>query len=141
MQGSIFLDQELITDTSKKNVEELIQCKICLGVLITPMDCKQCETSYCEYCINKWLNIRLDCPACLCPLKLKKTHKQVQYLLDKLKFKCPNFCTKSSMYYSYDQIIKHLVKHCSVIKCKCPLGCNNDKFFNKGKLKVHLKAC
>lgn len=41
---------------SCSKLSEEFQCIICLNILIDPVTCKCCNSSFCRICINKWIN-------------------------------------------------------------------------------------
>lgn len=36
------------------NTEDLVTCKICLSIVKSPRQCKECENVCCEECLCKW---------------------------------------------------------------------------------------
>jgi len=40
----------------------VIQCKICMNILIDPVDCLYCNQTFCKNCINNYLKTNKNCP-------------------------------------------------------------------------------
>ncbi len=74
-------------------VKEELRCRICLGILWEPKECRVCETCFCGPCLDRWL--AAGSPNC--PLKCSnepafkdKAHKIVRNMLCDLQFHCKN---------------------------------------------------
>jgi len=68
-----------------------LTCKICLMLLVDPMECEVCENSFCSMCIGSWQKRKkLECPF-RCRLKLRKSHKVIREMLGQIVVQCKNF--------------------------------------------------
>ena len=43
-------------------LKNVIQCKICMNILIDPVDCLYCNQTFCKDCINNYLKTNKNCP-------------------------------------------------------------------------------
>ena len=79
-----------------------ILCPICANIIIDPMMCMNCQSSYCKKCINQWNLIDEKCPnRCINPNY--QISKEMNGLLSKLQFKC-KFCNET---FEYNEMKKH----------------------------------
>lgn len=147
---------EIVNPDFYNTVKDIVTCSICLGILIDPLSCNKCETSYCTKCLTNWkynINIKNNL---LCPMKCSQNkfncpNRVLKNLLEKLEFSCKYGCNntqKKNKVFNYDEIIKHLNNDCENIKINCTL-CNskvkyiefkNSKYYLEvEKLKIDLK--
>jgi hypothetical protein len=101
-----------------KNTDELdkhsliITCKICLELVIDPLECSTCSTIFCKICISK-------CDKC--PIKCNgRTFRKVKNrstlsILEHLKV----FCARCFKLLKYNQLLDHLTNLCGKLIVKC----------------------
>lgn len=94
--------------TRQELVKEEIRCRICLGILWEPKECKVCETCFCGKCLDQWLNSTNG----KCPLKCSeeprfrdKPHKLIRNMLSELVFKCKNHTNGCQEEIDYTRIL------------------------------------
>lgn len=61
-------------------------CLICLGVIVDPIECKQCDSLYCKRCLKK---NSLKCPKRCDKKQYGKPNRFVMDLLNQTRFRCP----------------------------------------------------
>lgn len=106
------ITQSLIENYSEiQSFEEEILCYICQNVIIDPVQCIECQNTFCKDCLKQWNKKSSTCPF-RCKTFETKENKLLKRLLSKLQLKCPNKCGKTI---SYDDFIKHTTKTCSKI--------------------------
>jgi len=141
------------------------KCFICTNVVNEPSQCGECESIFCEGCINIHLEKYNDCPNCRDdPFKKGKLSKFIKLQLEELEFKCPFNCGELFGYYDTEKhrvsckniedefkcnlCEKNLVKdenleenhklECEILKIKCDF-CLQE--LNKYDYKQHLESC
>lgn len=114
------LNEDLITNKDVyETIREEINCKICLGILINPKQCSNCETSFCGICIKGWEEKKKTCPMRCNNYKIQEASRVIKNMLVKLTIKCDN-CDETVNYELY--VKSHSDKTCSKIeKIKCPM--------------------
>ena len=82
--------------------KDLISCSICSNVLINPVMCMKCQTTFCKRCADDWSQKNEKCiKGCSEPnYEICKTKKDI---LSKLKFKCQ----KCELEFQYDDAEEH----------------------------------
>ena len=115
--------EDIINKNETENLNDLITCPICLNLLISPLQCNQCNKCFCKGCIKDYEKKNNY----VCPFKCENPeynpNKFVNNVLSILKFKCKNGCDKII---KYDELEKHYQEDC-------------DKIDFKAKYKVLLK--
>ena len=115
--------EDIINKNETENLNDLITCPICLNLLISPLQCNQCNKCFCKGCIKDYEKKNNYA----CPFKCENPeynpNKFVNNVLSILKFKCKNGCDKII---KYDELEKHYQEDC-------------DKIDFKAKYKVLLK--
>lgn len=106
---------------NQSNLKEELKCRICLGILRNPMECKTCETCFCSSCLEKWLKESYKCPLkCSEDAKFKsKPHKIIRNMLSDLILSCSNKEHGCLEELTYDQIEEHEMKHCQYELVSC----------------------
>lgn len=120
---------------------EELKCRICHGVLIHPLECKQCENCFCMNCLQKWLLQSGHCPfKCAEEPDFKmKPHKIIRNMLSKLKIECKykdKGCTKVL---DYDKLEIHEDHECAFLLKPCSnkkSGCK--AMLKKSEIEKHL---
>ena len=46
--------EDIINKNEKENLNDLITCPICLNLLISPLQCNQCNKCFCKGCIKDY---------------------------------------------------------------------------------------
>ena len=124
-------------------VEEELQCRICLQPLVDAVDTPCCHT-FCKICLSNHLKQSQSCPMDRKTVRLKDVRPSsllVQKLLDKLHVVCPNnaYCDKIMHRSLLEQ---HLKMQCPGMYVECPrksIGCDN--YGPRCNLEEHLWSC
>ena len=83
--------------------KESVICPICTNILIEPVMCMKCQSSYCKRCSEDWSKKNDKCPnRCESPNYQRNLEKN--NILSKLKFKCEN-CGEQIF---YEKVEKHI---------------------------------
>ena len=99
------------------SVHDICNCPVCLGVVIEPKQCSECQKLTCSECVEKWLSDHNDCPAgCGRKFESQRVHPLAERDLERLTFKCKH-CDDL---FSYTDAESHIRKH-FVAKSKCVL--------------------
>ena len=120
---SLTLDESMIKNIEEyKLIKDLIKCAICSGILIRPKQCQECESFFCENCINNWKTTTDICPKRCSNFIIKEASKLMKSLLDKLIIQC-TYCKNEFNYENY--IYKHFPEcYRRNRMVKCPI-CSN----------------
>ena len=116
----LFIDESTIKNISDYNlIKDEITCEICQGILIKPKQCENCESIFCEKCINSWLSKNKSCPKRCDKFVMKNCPKLMKKILDKLQIICP-ICKNE---FNYDSFVHKHYEECLEEKkmVKCPL--------------------
>ena len=97
------------------NLDEILNCFICMGKLANAQMCPSCSKMCCELCIRKWLTEqKSECPHCRAPLRISKLVNcrfisEIRTVLDQIKQqgqpqeeKCPIHEDNNIQYYCRD---------------------------------------
>ena len=109
----------IINKSDFQVLENSAICPICLGVIISPYQCTECENSFCQICIQTYIKgkpLENQCPF-RCKNPNFKPSRLLNNLLQKLKFKCSNNCKEEI---NYSDLQSHYEK--------CPLGKPKESF-------------
>jgi hypothetical protein len=128
------VNQDLLTDE--------LRCRICHGILMRPMECKQCENCFCMDCLQKWLRESGQCPfKCSDEPDFKmKPHKIIRNMLSKLKITCKNKSLGCEKILDYDKLEIHQDHECQMLKKPCPergQGC--PALLRQDDIEKHIK--
>ena len=89
-------DYTFIEDDYYQIFKDSIECPLCLGILINPVMCMNCQNVYCKKCVDSWSKKDDKCPnRCNNPNYQRSLSKNE--ILSKLKFQC-NGCKKEIQY-------------------------------------------
>ena len=89
-------DYTFIEDDYYKIFKDSVECPLCLGILINPVMCMNCQNVYCKKCVDSWSKKDDKCPnRCTNPNYQRSLSKNE--ILSKLKFQC-NGCKKEIQY-------------------------------------------
>ena len=116
-----------------ESIKEVVTCSICIGVLIDPITCNKCETSYCMKCLNIWKN---QCKGSLaCPMKCHNNKfnapsRVLKNILEKLEFRCKFGCLDKDKKdnFNYSAILNHLYNECELLTVNCNLCSSKVKY-------------
>ena len=51
----MYIDPDLVLNKENyKIIEANAVCSICSGIIISPVQCLDCENCFCEFCIEDW---------------------------------------------------------------------------------------
>ena len=100
--NSYINENNIINEEIYNEFKFSISCPICTNIIIEPMMCMNCQSSYCKKCINQWNLIDEKCPnRCINPNY--QISKEMNGLLSKLQFQC-KFCNKA---FEYNEMKEH----------------------------------
>ena len=78
--------QDVTPVNCKSNIQDMIECQICMNLLHEPVECAECQTAFCGLCIKDWKTRNgqyVTCPNCRCENpEYKKAHRNVHNLLN-----------------------------------------------------------
>ena len=107
-----------------EDFNKLIECPICLKILIAPKTCNKCGKSFCKNCIETSLKKNKNCPFCKTIFKDNRIIGQAtRNQLDICKFNCVYKNKGCQEIISYANFFKHL-NECE----KGDYECNNIKY-------------
>lgn len=111
----MYIDPDLVLNKENyKIIEANAVCSICSGIIISPVQCLDCENCFCELCIEDWKKKKGKDS---CPFRCKnpnfKSSRTIKNLLSNLKFKCKNGCDKEIPYLDLEE---HYNDTCSKIQ-------------------------
>ena len=101
---------------SETKIMSGLKCSICYNLIWDPVEINECNHTFCNYCLNKWLKIKSFCPICKQSSINIRPSKAISRLCGELKIKCSNERCKETPEYS--NYIEHLEK-CKYKKYKC----------------------
>jgi hypothetical protein len=114
-----YIDVDKVILENNQELNELLICLICQGIVIYPEECSSCQRPYCTNCINRME--KKECAQCK-TLTFNQAHIQTRRLLNELKFKTE--CCDTIIKYS--DIPKHITECGEYTKC---ILCN--KYYSK----------
>ena len=103
-------------------ISPTLQCAICLDLVMTPVECKNCTKLFCKDCIDNWLKNESECPNKHKFEKKEELDDWIIKALSKIFLKCPYNGCKSD--YAYKHWTSH-VKNCP-FKSKGVRKLNNE---------------
>ncbi len=131
-----FIDSNFVTPEFNTFIE-VIECKICTGIVVNPICCKVCDNLFCKNCIKDWLERRKN----ECPFRCKFEEFQIRpttkNMIHKIKLFCCNKEKGCSEIIDYENYIKHL-NNCEFNLYEC-IGCNMNS--KKDEMKIHVLKC
>lgn len=101
----------VIKNDTYKSLEFSVICLICQNILIKPVTCTTCKTSYCKQCIERWNLDKKDkkkCPFYSHEKPVYQKNPEICKILSKLQFQCKN--CKDII--DYDKMITHFYSKC-----------------------------
>ena len=106
----MYVDPDSVVDKeSFKLIKSNVICSICTGIIVSPIQCTNCENTFCETCIEEWSNK----PGNECPFRCKnpkyKSSRTINNILSNLTFKCQNGCNEII---PYSELEKHYNDKC-----------------------------
>ena len=122
-----------------ENLTENFICAICLGLVNSPLLCKENECIFCQECINSWLKKNMDCPNCKKRFYSIQISRLLKNVLNKIRFSCINCKKGCAQIIDYENFVEHIDK-CDYINYKCnSLGCNFES--TKNEIINHNVSC
>ena len=117
-------------------------CRICHGVLVNPMECRNCENCFCMLCLKEWLKESGTCPfKCSDDPDFKmKPHKLIRNLLASLKITCKYADNGCQEVIDYEKLEIHEKVNCKFAMYDCPEkknGCKEKML--KGDIESHVE--
>lgn len=139
----ISLSPNYIVNTDFYNsIKDLVTCSICLNVLIDPLSCNKCETSYCKNCLSQWKPSQslqsLSCPMKCVKPKFNEPNRVLKNILEKLEFTCEYACLNKKIF-SYDQILIHLLNDCENVRIDCSI-CSSKVRYKEYKNSTYYRT-
>lgn len=127
------LDEERFVEP----VGDEFKCLICSEVLLDPIECSGCQTSFCSECIRAWQTRSSECPN-RCKLTLNPCHRGFKNLLMRLKLRCSaKECTEIL---TVETLSRHENSECLFRVMTCPnAGCTENILARD--LSAHLDSC
>lgn len=107
-----YVDVENIVkdEVYKANKDDVI-CPICFELMIVPMFCIDCQSKYCEKCIEDWKKRGGSCPTCK-TFDFRKVIEKNRKITS-IKFKCIKGCGAEI---PYKEIENHYKSDCIIKK-------------------------
>ena len=126
-------EENIINDQKQfyESIKDLIYCLICQQIMVKPVRCKNCQSSFCRNCLENWVYQKNSCPIRCHDLDFQ-TDIVKSNLLSKLNFTCPE-CYKVV---NYEQMEMHILSKCDTVEVKVKINnkdLNSDKLFKKVK--------
>ena len=92
-----FISKDTVVEDAIYSVfKDSVICPICSNILINPVMCMNCQSSYCKKCIERRQEKDNKCPN-KCENPNYKSSIEKNNILSKLKFKCQN-CGEEILY-------------------------------------------
>ncbi|CAI2373519.1 unnamed protein product [Moneuplotes crassus] len=137
------IDPSLVLVEEDKELNRFLYCAICLMVVNDPTQCSQCQSSFCQECIDKWRFANSNrCPhKCEGKLKLEKVHKIVKNMLDDLQIRCQYHNDGCESILTGDPVVrnKHYLE-CEFAKIQCK-NSQCEVITTRGKMAEHSLVC
>jgi len=118
-------------------VGDEFKCLICAEVLLDPLECSGCQTSFCGECIKAWQARSAECPN-RCQLKLQPCHRGFKNLLLRLKLHCS--AKDCGEVLTVETVARHENSECLFRMLACPNAGCTEKMQAKD-FSVHLTSC
>lgn len=112
-------DEDNYVGDNKEDIREF-NCLFCLFIVKDPISCSNCETLFCNKCLEDHLKRSKICPQCRNEYKPKPINRIISGILQRSQFYCPLKC-KTVL--SQDTMYIHLPKCKNLERIKC-LHCN-----------------
>jgi len=135
-EASKYLDTNLVLPEFKE-FSEIIDCKICCGIVISPVCCKNCDNMFCKNCIYDWIRRSNGVCPNRCNFLEYEIRRMTINLMNKIKLYCINKehgCKEEICYESY---FKHLT-NCDYSQYEC-IACGLKD--NKKIISSHISNC
>jgi hypothetical protein len=118
LDPDLYVSEAAVKGQTPLDLEAEFVCVICCGVVLDPVECKQCSSLYCKGCLQHKLTNN-PCPKRCGGTEFSKVNRLIMNALNKLPFKCQH-APKCDKFIPYDQYISHY-KSCEAGKPKqCP---------------------
>ena len=115
-QALSFLDPDLYSMTNNEEIDPHFVCVMCCGVVLEPVECKECQSLYCKGCLK---TLDMTCPKRCGSNEYSKVNRFITNTLNKLQFKC-QFAPKCEEKINYESYTNHFNKceHGKPPKCE-----------------------
>lgn len=118
LNGSVILcsktsmgyEKSRIVGLTDKQLEQLV-CGICHGVLNNPVSTQCCRQSYCEDCIEEWINCAANCPndrQSLAVGDLQAVPRALVNMINELQIKCDHHSEGCDQVLTIETLAEHL---------------------------------
>lgn len=101
----------VVKNDTYKSFEFSVICIICQNILIHPVTCIQCKTSYCKQCIERWNLNNKKCPLYSHENPVYQKNNEICQILSRLQFECK----ECKNIINYDEMITHFYSECGNI--------------------------
>lgn len=101
-----------------ETIEEDIICQLCKGIVVDPKSCANCESYFCDLCIQNYLKTSDNC-SCGSLFECLMPHKIFQRVIGKHRFECENKDKGCRGIFPYKQMLEH-EDNCSYVMVECP---------------------
>jgi len=147
---SIFID----------DLDEFCTCKLCLGVLNKPVQCKQGHI-YCESCFHRWLRTnKKSCPTCKEKITMKalSRNRHLENIISNLQVRCTHGDDKivdetkrrktkngdecCDWKGKHSELLNHLTNECMFELVSCPnraIGCETKLPRDPVAMEEHIR--
>lgn len=111
----MYIDPDLVINKENfKLIEYNVVCSICNGIVVSPVQCLECENCFCQSCIEEWKKKQGKDS---CPFRCKnpsfRNSRLIKDILSNLKFKCKNGCNQEIPYFELED---HYEEKCPNLK-------------------------
>ena len=137
--------KQQIAEEVQSEVQNYLDCGICLNVLEKPVECSTCKRSFCKLCVLDYLNLcknkaKVFCPNCRnFPFEYVDSHPMLMQALNKLQISCEYQDSGCKEICSYEEIVPHQ-NICPYMNFICSnFGC--DQKILRKDFSQHEKTC
>lgn len=108
---------EIVNKEGKEEFIEMVKCRICLFVSLTPVCCKKCQNVFCKDCITNWSKRNNTCPMRCDKIEIVEDNRHIRKILSAFNYTCNKCLNNVSLdnYWDHIKICKE-----DLISCK---GC------------------
>ena len=134
----IFIDTNQVTPEFL-GFSEILECKICSGIVVEATCCKFCDNIFCRECIRDWIMLtgkKNECPF-RCQFEEFKIRPTTRNMIHKIKLFCQNKDKGCKEISDYENYFKH-IQNCEYFLYEC-IGCNMQG--GKNLIKIHVSKC
>ncbi|CAD8155545.1 unnamed protein product [Paramecium pentaurelia] len=119
-----------------QSIDQNLLCLICQEFVIDPQECQSCQTLFCTFCINQWLQNQQTCPNMCKQIILSKPHRMFQNAIQQILVKCENHGCEQQMK------LEDFENHRKNCKNKLNFSKELSNFLGKGQIsKIYCDKC